>query len=153
MITIKIECSSCKGTGLYKGVAERGGAAVVCHSCNGTGESTFSYNEFTGRKTKGGINRVYQGSFGYCIGDTDIVTDDEKEIRFSKFGCTYGEWLNGKTPEHIKDLYCPYMADNKGMGNEPLERCKQGCHGFGSISNCDYYNDKATCWDLLEKSK
>lgn len=34
--TIIIECQACKGTGLYKGMAERDGAAVVCSHCHGT---------------------------------------------------------------------------------------------------------------------
>jgi len=32
------ECSACKGTGLYVGMAEREGAAVVCSRCKGTGK-------------------------------------------------------------------------------------------------------------------
>ena len=44
--TIVIECQACGGTGLYKGMAERDGAAVVCSCCNGTGKTEFTYNEF-----------------------------------------------------------------------------------------------------------
>ena len=50
MKKIIIECSSCKGTGLYKGVSERDNCAVVCSVCNGTGKVDFFYNEFEGRK-------------------------------------------------------------------------------------------------------
>ncbi|GAH55007.1 unnamed protein product, partial [marine sediment metagenome] len=32
------ECNDCKGTGLYTGMAEGDGFAVVCHACNGTGK-------------------------------------------------------------------------------------------------------------------
>ena len=31
--TIQIECPSCKGTGLYKGYAEKDDCAVICANC------------------------------------------------------------------------------------------------------------------------
>ena len=147
MQTIIIQCKSCGGTGLYQGMGETDGAAVVCHTCKGTGKTEFTYKEFTGKKVKEGVERVYKGSFGYCIGTKDITTDKGQLIRFSKFGCTYQEWLNGKTPRYIEDLQCPYICENRGMGNEPCSRCKEGCQSFGSISNCTFYSDKAKCWE------
>lgn len=38
IIKIECECNACKGTGLYVGMAERDGAAVVCYTCKGTGK-------------------------------------------------------------------------------------------------------------------
>lgn len=150
MEKIIIQCSSCEGTGLYKGFAENGKSAVVCHVCNGTGKIEFNYNEFTGRKTREDVSRVYDGSHGYGITDVDIKTDGGKVIHFSQGGCTYQEWLNGMEPKPIKDLYCPYLWKNTGIGNEPLERCERGCKGFGSISDCAFYSDKVTCWELYD---
>ena len=42
------KCKSCKGTGLYVGLAERDGAAVVCHTCKGTGKHhvRIEYDDF-----------------------------------------------------------------------------------------------------------
>jgi len=148
---ITIECKSCSGTGLYQGMGERDGAAVVCSNCNGTGHVEFSYNDFTGKKVLEGVTRVYQKGFGYCIGTKDIITDKGDLIRFSKFGCTYEEWLNGKTPRHIEDLQCPYLCDNRGMGNEPCSRCQEGLPGFGTITSCTFYSDKAKCWKEYNK--
>jgi hypothetical protein len=153
MPKIVIQCPSCKGTGLYKGFAEKDGAAVVCHTCQGTGKTDFSYEEFTGRKEREGVNRVYDGTHGYGISDIDYTTAEGKVIRFSEGGCTYEEWKNGATPKPIKDLYCPYMHDNRGIGNEPLNRCKEGCKSFGLISNCTFYADKATCWREYEEKE
>ena len=30
-----VECTSCSGTGLYQGMAERDGTAVICYQCDG----------------------------------------------------------------------------------------------------------------------
>lgn len=58
MPTIKEECPSCSGTGLYSGFAEAKGEAVICLSCNGKGWSNYKYKEFTGRKMKQGIKKI-----------------------------------------------------------------------------------------------
>lgn len=66
MKSIKIECSPCGGTGLYKGFMEAEGEAVICTRCSGTGANEFRYNEFTGRKEKGNVRKVRSAS-GYII--------------------------------------------------------------------------------------
>lgn len=58
METVKIECQSCGGTGLYHGFAEPEGVAVVCSGCNGTGCSELRYTPFERRKGKRGIHTV-----------------------------------------------------------------------------------------------
>lgn len=65
METVKAECSSCGGTGLYCGFAEKKGLAVVCRTCSGTGCKEISYTLFTGRKPKADIHTVSlsRGSF------------------------------------------------------------------------------------------
>ena len=62
-VTVKQECPSCHGTGLYQGFCEGPGKAVVCHGCSGRGWSLYTYKEFTGRKYKRGI-RIIQESRG-----------------------------------------------------------------------------------------
>jgi hypothetical protein len=147
MHKIEIQCPSCRGTGLYSGIAEKDSCAVVCHTCNGTGKTTYSYREFTGRKIKKGVERVFKKSCGYVHAPNDYKADNGAIIRYSEGGCTYEEWLNGAEPKPVKDLYCPYMWDNRGMGNEPLERCKKGRSGFGFISDCRFFADRAKCWE------
>jgi len=63
-IEMEIECPYCGGTGLLSGMGEGDGTAVVCHQCNGTGVFSYSYlyKDFTGRKTKEGVKRVYLNS-------------------------------------------------------------------------------------------
>jgi len=52
MSTIDMECRSCEGTGLYSGMCEPKGVAVVCHTCNGSGCEKLSYKPFIGRKPR-----------------------------------------------------------------------------------------------------
>lgn len=122
MKTVEIECPSCKGTGLYAGICERDGAAVVCTTCGGKGYTTYSYNEFTGKKVKEGVKRVFQKTCGYIHGSEDYTTPEGKVIHFSQYGCTYEEWLNGKEPTPMEELYCPYVYYNKGCWKELKNR-------------------------------
>ena len=152
-----IECSECKGTGLYVGLAERNGAAVVCYRCQGKGYVDFEYNEFFGRKKRDDVIRVYETGYGYVISATDATLEKHGvDIKFSKAGCTYEDWLSGSgDPSNpIKELYCPFIWNNTGMGNEPLKRCKEGCEYGRRISDCKFFNQKEECWkEYLNKEK
>jgi hypothetical protein len=54
------ECQECGGTGLYRGMLEPKGTAVVCVRCIGTGCQYISYRPFTKRKTLKGVKKVYR---------------------------------------------------------------------------------------------
>jgi len=54
-----VQCSSCSGTGLYSGMCEGKGRAVVCLNCNGSGAETIALLKFTGRKHYRGIKEVH----------------------------------------------------------------------------------------------
>jgi DnaJ-class molecular chaperone len=56
--TLKIECSACKGTGIYKGFAEPQGVGVVCLECNGTGCTERTFTIFKERKKRDDIKTV-----------------------------------------------------------------------------------------------
>lgn len=86
--TIKIECTSCSGTGIYRGFAEPQGVGVVCHSCNGTGAQDFKYAPFNGRAKRNDIQTV-QRSRG-----TLIVTGVGPVGR----SISYGQFLAGEMP-------------------------------------------------------
>ena len=58
MSEIKIECGSCGGTGLYCGMCEPKGEAVVCLDCVGRGWYMVGGKQFTGRKKKHGVKRI-----------------------------------------------------------------------------------------------
>lgn len=148
-ISLKIECPACQGTGLYIGMAERNGAAIVCHQCKGSGcyHYQYSYKLFTKRKIRNDVKRVFGNSCGYIHSAEDVVADG-KTIKFSKGGASYQEWLNGKEPEPLKELYCPLQWSGQRW-HSPLH-CKDNFWG-GYISECPKRCDMAKCWELYEK--
>lgn len=60
--TMKVECPSCNGTGLYQGFMERMDEAVICTSCNGTGAKDLVFTRFSVRRRKNGILKIRAGS-------------------------------------------------------------------------------------------
>lgn len=59
MPTIKEECPSCRGTGIYRGWCEAPGTAVVCIDCDGDGWRRYEYKKFTERRSVKGVKEVY----------------------------------------------------------------------------------------------
>jgi hypothetical protein len=150
-IEMEIECPACNGTGVYTGMAERGGAAVVCRQCKGTGayQYKYSYNEFTGRKQRDDVKRVYKGGYGYVIA-TGIIAFGKTAVDMDKEGVSYSDFLSGEMPSHTTTIACPMLADQgachdiKGFVDECME-----LHGgwIGNISQCNNQCNKADCWD------
>jgi len=152
----KIKCQSCEGTGLYVGMAEGNGVAVVCYKCNGTGCQNYSfvYEPFVKRKIRKDIKRVFKKSCGYGHGSEDGVTPEGKKIKFSEGGVSYEEWLKGEKPKPVKDLYCPYLWTSQSMqdsDHSKYKMYKEHCNkhlNWGSITNCPMYNKKEKCWEI-----
>ena len=86
-VKIKTECGSCRGTGLYRGMAEPKGVAVVCLRCNGTGCAEVEYTPFTERKRRDDVQTV-KLSRGTFILSCGPVGDS----------VTYSEFMAGKMP-------------------------------------------------------
>jgi len=86
--TVEAECSSCGGTGLYSGMCEGPGVAVICIDCEGTGCEKIKYTPFTGRKLRKDIKTV-RASRGKFIA-TGVGPKGKK--------VTYSEFLAGKRP-------------------------------------------------------
>ena len=62
------KCKSCKGTGIYVGMAERDGAGIVCHTCKGTGchHVKFEYEDFEGKIVRKDImNRMLREQISF----------------------------------------------------------------------------------------
>lgn len=158
-IEMEIQCKSCGGTGVYVGIAEREGAAVVCRSCNGTGkyQYKFEYEEFTGRKEKEGVTRVYKSNFGYMIAPKKINFHPLGEIDLSREGVGYDAFLAGEMPGHIKSLVCPMLADQgtchsiRGFVDECDKLDGQGTLIGRPLSSCANQGNKATCWERFER--
>lgn len=141
-------------------MAEGGGAAVICRTCDGKGfiKVKEDFIKFTIRKRRLGIERVYDNCMGFRIGSKDVKRDDGTIIRFSKAGCSYKEWLKGAKPKPIKDLGCPYMHTNQGLQDKDVNnlyktRCDKGSLLGKHISKCQFFNDKETCWRIFEEKK
>lgn len=153
-IKLKIECRSCGGTGVYQGIGERDGAAVVCYTCDGSGceEFAMTYTPFKQRRIRTDVNRVYLKGYGYCIVPRPITLSNGVFVDFSKEGVSYEEFLNGKEPKHIKQMGCPMLADQaachkiKGF----TDRCDDLNGGFiNHIPSCKC-KDKLECWKVFE---
>lgn len=153
---IDIECSACNGTGLYVGMCERDGSAVICSTCRGTGCVQFTYATFYSRNSRLDVERVYKSSQGFCISAKDVTSDKGRLLPFSQAGVSYSEWLNGKEPEHMDFLGCPMQADQSACHKVEgfTERCDTLGLGFGgSISKCPKHDDCVECWKLFKEGK
>jgi hypothetical protein len=154
-ITIEIECPSCSGTGIYMGMGEKEGASILCHTCKGTGKSTYTYNPFTGRKIHDRASRVYLRGYGYCISTGITQFKGVGPIDMSKEGVSYQEFLDGKMPTHIEKLACPMMTDQGACHDKKgfVNICEEKNGGwFSVLSSCKYQCKKGECWDRFHES-
>jgi hypothetical protein len=156
-VEMVVECPSCEGTGLYSGVGESKNVAIICHRCDGTGafNYSYSYNEFTKRKIKDGIERVYLKGTRYKLSLGKVNFDGVGEIDMDKEGVSYSEFLDGKKPEHIRKLECPLLADQSACHKIKgfVEECDEYGVGWGdSITNCKNQHNKHECWGRLVKN-
>ena len=143
------KCKSCGGTGLYIGMAERDGAAVVCHTCKGTGchKYRYEYEDFTGRAKKPGVVRVYQSNPGICIGmGNGHMLEDFGGISLS-------DWEMGLPFAHgteNRKYTCPcwwYQCVDYKLKPEWNE-CNRSLGR--SFSQCPSFGDKAKCWERCD---
>lgn len=156
-ISIDIVCPYCEGTGVYSGMGETGNVAVVCNRCEGSGKYhyEYSYEEFTERKEKKGIDRVYLDGYGYKISTGEINFSGIGVIDMDKEGVSYQEFLEGKMPKHIKSLACPMLADQSACHRIKgfIDTCQKLNSGWIScITHCKYQKNKSECWDRFYKS-
>jgi len=148
-ITVAIECQACTGTGLYVGLAERDGTAVVCHTCKGTGESTTTYRPFVERQpAPRGVQRVHL-AMGYVL--------STKEPRCNG-GVPITEWAPGVAIPPDEPLYCPYLYTSQEWcafketrsyttPNGKSHSYQTAPIGAGmDISACPRWPETAECW-------
>jgi len=151
---MECECDECKGTGLYVGMAERDGAAVICNRCDGRGKVIIkqTYTKFTKRKVRKNVKRVYQTCGGFVISANDVTTKEGITIKFSNAGVDYKDWLNGESPKPIEDLMCPYLHTGQELQSKDVnDLYKTKCSKYlawGNITSCKCYKDKHLCWKI-----
>jgi len=150
IITHDEKCKSCEGTGLYVGMGERNGSAVVCHACKGTGCFKFrhEYDEFTERKDKKGVVRVFATNPGICIGTGN-------GHRLEDFGgMTFNDWKAGKkfvAGTENRNYTCPCWWYQSA--NYELKPDWSRCNIDGSFSSCRHFDNKAECWKKWDKEQ
>jgi len=146
------KCPSCDGTGLYVGMGEHSGAAVVCHKCNGTGCHRFvhEFEEFSTLKERPGIKRVYQTNPGIGIGEGN-------GHQLEDFGgMPVAEWAEGRPfipGMEMRRFTCPawwYQSADYKLKPEWPECSKTLGNPF---SRCPNFPMKVQCWERWDTEK
>ncbi len=147
-IVIDEICPACRGTGLYVGLAERDGFAVVCSKCKGTGRYHFEheYEEFKQRIPRKGIKRVLETNPGIVAG-----TGREGLTLESFGGLPWKDWNDGKpfpSGSEMRDYTCPawWAQATDGRGPHWEECTLPGMH----FSECPHFVTKGQCWKRLD---
>lgn len=149
-IEILEKCSDCKGTGLYVGFAEKDGAAVVCHTCKGTGccHYVHEYEEFKSRSLRPGVLHVIEANPGIGVGK-----GTEANYSLSDFGgMPYKDWLEGQPflrGMEMRKFTCPvwwYQATDYSK-KPSWEECRLS----GTFSGCKRFKTKDQCWTRFDR--
>ena len=136
--TVDAQCAACNGTGLYVGMAERDGLAVVCHKCHGEGHHrlTMTWSDPEPRKALPGIRRVIEVNPG-------IVAIDSPEFG----GMSYEEWVAGKPFEigmEMRKYVCPaWWYQSVGLR---VSLSWRECIVAGAFDECQRFANKSACW-------
>jgi hypothetical protein len=145
-VQLEVNCPDCKATGLYVGMAERDGAAIVCGKCKGTGcyQFAYEYEEFAGRKEREGIRRVYEANPGICVG-----ASAESGLSLSDFGgLPYEDWLCGDPfvrGSEMRRHTCPSWWFQTLNGYcKPWETCAANLGR--PFYDCPRFATKEQCW-------
>lgn len=176
------KCQNCNGTGLYVGMCERDGYAVVCSTCNGTGNNHFKheYEEFDKRIERDDITRVLKTNPGIMVGRTLELEEEPKSKRIEPIningkmmdietgkelchceldfgGMAYKEWIQDLPfPEksEMRNFVCPRWW-YQGIKIEWKNVCdEEGLRLWGrSFSDCNKFKNKQSCWEIFDKVK
>jgi hypothetical protein len=142
-LEIIAECETCNGTGLYIGLAERNGLAVVCNHCNGEGYRKIEYKwkTFKEKKIIPNIKKVIKKNSGFVL--TPELTSG---------GLKYVDWLAGnefKKGTETREFVCPKWWDQSI--SEKLIQMECALPGT-SFKACKHFKDKNMCWENYDKN-
>jgi hypothetical protein len=153
-IQLQVNCPDCKATGLYVGMAERDGAAIVCGKCKGTGcyQFAYEYEEFAGRKDRPGVRRVYEANPGIGIGEVA-----ERGIGLDDFGgIAVEDWLRGEPfppGSEMREFSCPaWWYQTTDYARKPeWKTCGEGLGG--PFYSCPHFDHKCLCWARFDEEE
>lgn len=150
VFTVLQVCSMCSGTGLYSGMAERDGAAVLCRVCSGTGceKFTHTYQRFKGRIPVTDVKRVFEVNPGILVG-----VDQASGLTLEDFGgMPYEDWAAGKKfppKSEMRNHTCPaWWYQEADYKREPEW---DECTSFGWHSGCRHFKEKDKCWRRFDR--
>ena len=89
----EVQCPTCEGTGIYRGIAEPDGVGKVCRDCKGTAKQIRKFVPFTGRIVRNDV--------------THVVAADEGVLHtpYTEQGSiSYEDFLKGKLPTSAPHL-------------------------------------------------
>lgn len=146
------QCKKCRGTGLYVGMAEGDGFAVVCHSCDGTGkqEEKVEYEPFTERKERSDVRWVVQTNPGISL-----HVGGENKLGYTDFGGQhYSSWAAGNPFKHgmeMRQFTCPawwyHVVDYKKKPEWDECNLNLGRPFYA----CKHFDQKGRCWKRLDR--
>jgi hypothetical protein len=137
---IEVKCQSCKGTGIYVGMAEGDRYGVVCYTCGGKGWHTYEYEERPSKLVERyDVSRVLKRNPGIKVGGG---------LEFG--GMSYADWYEGKPfppKSEMREFVCP----NWWFGDLGWERCRENVSIGERYSQCRIYRLKGECWDIYDE--
>jgi hypothetical protein len=145
------QCASCEGTGLYKGFAENGGAAVVDQNCQGTGKRhvVIEYDDFEGKKRHRDITRVIEVNPGIGVGvrlETGLTLE-------SFGGMPYEDWFSGKPfppKSEMRKFTCPVWWYQSADYEKKPDWDWCNTNRFGRFYSCLHFATKEKCWERFD---
>lgn len=144
-ISVSAVCRSCSGTGLYVGMAERNGAAVVCATCRGTGETSVAYEPFVERAAPPEKVTSVHVARGYGLDPAHPLCDG---------GMPVEGWKPGATVPADEKLYCPFLYTHQDWCAHPDP--KWGGPPFAAVGrmipDCPLWPQKAECWQRYHEA-
>lgn len=93
--TVNAVCDACRGTGVYSGMCEGQGHAVVCLGCEGTGCHKIEYQPFKKRQVARGIKTVDLQKNNFVL-----IVDGIKSNRIER----YSDFRRGKVQRDKRKL-------------------------------------------------
>ena len=140
-VTVPVECTKCHGTGLYSGMREKGGLAVVCLRCDGEGHQPMTYRPFLGRREPStDVTHVLDYNLG-----VDLTPELAADWVLPVSEWTDREALRNKGRDFVEQNQCPgwYSQSISKVGLSWRECVPPGIR----FSDCPKFAEKEKCWD------